>query len=312
MMRNRKLTSVLLTAVLVLVVALGWFHWRASSVMAQYADPDPKANLEAQAPDNSLTVWLAVQRTGSGTTTPQDRVSIASGGKSGDAHKADVTITFDPPLSGGTEVKVSLIGGGEGFEPSSWWWSWLSSGRIRAKLDMSGSTYTYGQNSSPLSFTPNGSSLTGTVTSSNMVETTTLKVEVPSKNITLTCPIDFVVGDFTANLGEGLVHDPSNWTAFTVKKALGNHAIANHDVTLVVSKVYFANGTSLSASLGSQGSSTDLSQYVQLDGPALVTSYENVTTNSNGEATAYYSVQDNNVVKIEITACDMSVAENAQ
>lgn len=281
---------------------------RRPGVRGDEGAPDPVAKVEATASDQSLTVWLTVRRGSTGETTSSD-VSIAAGGKSGEAHQATVDVTFEPPLSGDTEVKVSLVGGGEGFEPSDWWWASVSPGRIRAKLEMNGQTFTYGASYEPLTFSPSGSPLSGTVTSSNMVETTTMKVELPSKGITLTCPIDFVVGHFTLDMGDAFVLN--EWRPFTVKREIGNHPIGSHTLAFVVSTVYLADGSSVSFNLGdSQATSTDLSAYVQLYGEGGVTTHQMATTDANGQATGQYKVVDANVVRFDVIAADVSVAED--
>ncbi len=309
-LRKRKASQV--TLLLVFIVMTGIALWllpidRDSRLLASEGDPDPQSRSELIGSTDNRTYTLKVRRASSGPVVESSLVTIAAGGQASDVHRAMVSIEFDPPLEGGTEVRISLIDGGDGFEPSSWWWQ--GNPRVRAKLEIAGETYIYGTTSAPIATSPTSASLTGTLTSSNAVEGTTVKVEVVSQSVVLTAPVDFVVGEFVVDLPP---IELNVWTDFTMHRKLDAHGIGNHDIKMVVTKVLLADGTGLGADVGaSQGTSVDLSAYVEVDGPLSVTSYQEGTTDVSGDVSGQFRVIDSNVVAFEIAGYDMTVAENA-
>lgn len=257
-----------------------------------------------------LTVYqiqVNVQRKGSGDPWSSD-ASIAAGGKDSDVHKANVQILFTPGLDADTEVQVSLSDGGEGYEPSSWWWS---KSRTRSQLTLtSGGTGTYvaGETTSPLILTPAGS-LVGILTSSNKLESTQINVNIPDFAVSRSAAVQFVLGDFTVDLGQAPF--PINtWRSFDVSSTLSGSGVDNHDLNFVVTKVVLETGEVLEPDLGSGESSSDsLVEYVELDGPYWTHKAEKDTTDGNGDASGQFQIVDSSVVSLEITAFDMDVAE---
>lgn len=235
-------------------------------------------------------------------------VSIAAGGRDSNVHKAQVEVEVQPALNSYTyPVSVSLTGGGGGFTPSAWWWN--SNNAKVAKLDFNGSTYTFGE-SDPIKMNPGGT-LPGVLWSSNLVESTTIKANIPALGLSKTCDVSFAAPDIVFDLGAAQF-PIDQWYPYTVSVSLGGVPVDGHELTIVVEQVTLSDGTTKTASLGnSGGDSTSLDDYVLVDQGAFADhSYEDITTAAGlPSVSTHLNVIDATVISVKLRASDMSVAQ---
>jgi len=232
--------------------------------------------------------------------------NIHAGGFDTDPHKADVKISLGSFMSGET-VKIRLTGDGAGYASSDWWWS---KSAVGATLEISGqSTYTHGDSDLEVTVPSNGE-ITGTLTSSNELVTTTIEVEHEDSGCIETHDVDFGIGKFEVSYStDNFV--PDEWIDFTVSLKLGEDGVKDHDILVVVSEVVMVDGTTHSASDGgSQSSSTSLVDYVILDQGAIFSNkYDTGTTDSSGEFDSELKIVDENVKDFTLTLFDRSIKE---
>lgn len=235
--------------------------------------------------------------------------NIAAGGINSAVHKADIEISITPSLDADHPVQVKLTGAGAGYQPGSWWWS---ESQKKAALTLGTGTFTFGD-STPISIT---STTSGTLISSNVIETTTIEVAAPTlNNFSVTKNVSFVKGDIEivpANGDAAL----NQWHNVTIRRKLGDKPIDGHKLNLVVTKVTLKNvDNSTDPKTATAVSATNydaLDEYVQVDPNAYINHayVELLTGVSPAGIVTQTRVIDIRVTNFELGVADMSVVDN--
>ncbi len=233
-------------------------------------------------------------------------VTIAAGALGSDVHQAEIRVNVSPAVSIKGEIRLSLSDGGAGYTSSSWYWGVTAT---PAKLVNGTRVYTFGD-SQPLTFSTVGG-IYCTLSSSNKAESTKVKLEIPSRNISKDLTVKFSAPDIKVDLGNQSANI-GVWTPYTVTATVGSKPVDGHSMKLVVTKVNLKDGTVVNPDLeDSSSSSTSLVAYVQVDPNAWYDhTYEADTTAMNTPSiSTQFKVVDPNVAGFEITAYDFSVAD---
>lgn len=230
---------------------------------------------------------------------------IIAGGLDSDPHKADVRIKTIS-LPSGTEVKVSLTGAGDGYEKSAWWGS---VDRVRSEISIGGGLFEFG-GQTPITLTTSSESITGTLTSSNKRESTTVKVEIPSLKISKTVEVNFVECDFEVSIMDCDSIMFNVWSYYVATQKIPgqpNISVEGHDLRVIISEVTYVDESTGALVTVDATASNSLSEYVELDPGAIYNhDYFRGAVGAQG-LKSMLKVASNSVVNFKIKAYDFNV-----
>jgi hypothetical protein len=161
-----------------------------------------------------------------------------------DLHTASVRIRFEPSLQGQQTVELSLVNGGLGHDFNYSWW--FTSSATKAKLTIIDASVEAGA-STPLAITPAGIA-NGELSASNMVENTTIRVNLPFLSKSYDHTISFKAVDLRQCSGPTAITS-QEWKEIEFNASFRGFPVLYHQLAVVVAEVKHKNGQVITGSL---------------------------------------------------------------